>query len=344
MTGDLQICARSCCSNPVIPSGRGSPHPKIYCSDRCARRAAWARQQKRKGEERRADRKAYRGICRREGCGKPTQAASHMGPITAYCSAACRHKHAKRDRPPKPPKPNRIKICLYCENEFEVSPGGAGKLRAIQAKFCCEEHKELQRRRDEGVRYRDQYLADIAASSQAARPVFTCSLEGCAATFSSRVGDGQRPRWYCSSEHYAEDRRLQGVMWTPPSELAERDSRNGMRRVKAAGFGAPIEVFSNLEILERDRWICQRCGCKTPQHLRGSKAQNAPEVDHKIPVIRGGGHTRENCWCLCHQCNHAKGDKLIEELSPQAQQPSLLDSIDGGSDSGPIAQAIQSPG
>lgn len=105
---------------------------------------------------------------------------------------------------------------------------------------------------------------------------------------------------------------------------ANRAFDNGARRVLLAGFGAEIESFTALEILDRDGWRCQRCGCDTPRELRGSKFKQAPEVDHKIPISRGGAHTRVNCWCLCHGCNSFKKNRLIEELPP----PPALDSID----------------
>lgn len=185
--GDLRICARLCCSNLVIPPARPQLHPKIYCSDRCARKAANARRQKRKAAKNQAARSAAGQICAALGCGKIV-AVGERGPVPIYCSKRC-----------------------------------AGL-------------------------------------------------------------------------------------------IAERDYRSAARRIARAGFGAPIEIFANFEILDRDGWICQICRVSTPAELRGTKAPAAPQVDHKIPISKGGGHTRENCWCLCFRCNRRKADKLLAEL------------------------------
>lgn len=38
------------------------------------------------------------------------------------------------------------------------------------------------------------------------------------------------------------------------------------------------------------------------------------EVDHRVPLSRGGAHALDNLQMLCLQCNRSKGDKLEEEF------------------------------
>ncbi|QDP57374.1 MAG: putative HNH endonuclease [Prokaryotic dsDNA virus sp.] len=59
------------------------------------------------------------------------------------------------------------------------------------------------------------------------------------------------------------------------------------------------------------------CGCKTPEAKRGTYAANAPELDHIIPLAKGGAHSKANTACSCRRCNIAKSDKVLG-------QPSLL--------------------
>lgn len=42
----------------------------------------------------------------------------------------------------------------------------------------------------------------------------------------------------------------------------------------------------------------------------GSTESNAPELEHVIPLSKGGTHTRANVRCSCRACNLNKGAKL----------------------------------
>ena len=70
-----------------------------------------------------------------------------------------------------------------------------------------------------------------------------------------------------------------------------------------------VGVVRERDVFVRDRWRCQLCGCCTPQHMRGTHADNAPEIDHIVPLAQGGPHTMDNVQCACRRCNHDKGSK-----------------------------------
>lgn len=78
-------------------------------------------------------------------------------------------------------------------------------------------------------------------------------------------------------------------------------------RKRARHYGVAYEVVNVLHVLERDGWRCQICGKDTPKARRGSRYPNAPELDHRVPMSKGGGHTYENVQCACRACNGAKG-------------------------------------
>lgn len=58
-----------------------------------------------------------------------------------------------------------------------------------------------------------------------------------------------------------------------------------------------------LLILERDSYRCCLCG-------RTAK-ETKLEVDHKIPIAKGGTDSLNNLWTLCIDCNRGKSDLSI---------------------------------
>jgi len=89
----------------------------------------------------------------------------------------------------------------------------------------------------------------------------------------------------------------------------------GTHAHRAKHYGNPRDwTLTNLEVFERDGWLCQLCGRATPKRLRGTCDRRAPEVDHIIPLCAGGGHTRDNVQCACRECNGKKGAKPLGQL------------------------------
>lgn len=70
------------------------------------------------------------------------------------------------------------------------------------------------------------------------------------------------------------------------------------------------DAIDSLKVFERDGWKCQLCGIDTPAALRGSTSPQAPEVDHRIPLSRGGAHAWANVQCACRRCNGKKGNRV----------------------------------
>lgn len=64
------------------------------------------------------------------------------------------------------------------------------------------------------------------------------------------------------------------------------------------------------KIKERDNYTCKKCGISVydEPHL-------LLEIDHIIPVSKGGQTSEDNLQCLCWQCNRSKSNKVDEILS-----------------------------
>jgi 5-methylcytosine-specific restriction endonuclease McrA len=68
----------------------------------------------------------------------------------------------------------------------------------------------------------------------------------------------------------------------------------------------PQEVrFTRKNIYLRDKSRCQYCGHRAP-----TRELN---LDHVIPLSRGGRSTWQNVVCCCLKCNSRKGNSLPQE-------------------------------
>ena len=66
-----------------------------------------------------------------------------------------------------------------------------------------------------------------------------------------------------------------------------------------------VDVWKVIKarILKRDDYTCAYCG------VRGGRL----EVDHILPISRGGEHDDENLTASCMTCNRQKSNKTVEE-------------------------------
>jgi hypothetical protein len=123
---------------------------------------------------------------------------------------------------------------------------------------------------------------------------------------------------FCSAEcRIARHKTRIAVTKVKPERIEARRAARRIRRAegrdprkyrhRAKKHGVPYEPLNPIDIFERDGWRCQVCGRKTPKRLRGTFKPNAPELDHRIPMALGGGHTWDNCQCACRSCNAWKG-------------------------------------
>lgn len=89
---------------------------------------------------------------------------------------------------------------------------------------------------------------------------------------------------------------------------AERVARRAILKAARVDTVDPFKVF------DRDDWTCYLCGGQTPRSLRGTYEDAAPEVEHVVPITRGGKDAYDNVRCACRKCNLIKADFLLEEI------------------------------
>ena len=72
---------------------------------------------------------------------------------------------------------------------------------------------------------------------------------------------------------------------------------------------ALMTVKLRTHIKERDKYTC--CQCGNSVHAEPNLLL---EVDHIIPIAKGGLTQEDNLQTLCWKCNRSKGAKLIMEF------------------------------
>jgi 5-methylcytosine-specific restriction endonuclease McrA len=137
-------------------------------------------------------------------------------------------------------------------------------------------------------------------------------MDGCDIEFTPH----RREQLCCSERHgkthYNRVSRADGRQKNPPWD--ERRRAHWKKRYALSRGAEDAETFDYLEVFERDGWICGLCDlpvdpdCAWPDPM-------SPSLDHIVPVIRGGAHTRENAQLAHLRCNIRKSDSLIAELA-----------------------------
>lgn len=121
-----------------------------------------------------------------------------------------------------------------------------------------------------------------------------CECQDCGVGFKQRTHIGLKQK-YCTD---CRKERLQ----------KERRIHKSKRRARIRG--AEYEQIDPIQVFKAADWMCYICGQNTPQSLRGTHDNRAPELDHVIPLAKGGAHTLDNVACACRKCNNIKGDEI----------------------------------
>lgn len=91
-------------------------------------------------------------------------------------------------------------------------------------------------------------------------------------------------------------------------EISREEMMAPVRRSDRPGPGrgrSSLPVSLRWRVLVRDGQKCVVCGASRSEGAR-------LEVDHIVPVSRGGGDEMENLRALCRECNRGRGDRISD--------------------------------
>lgn len=211
-------------------------------------------------------------------CGKVFIQAPGVGPNKKYCSDVCAMAGKKSKR----------KRYFYDRKVKEYACEICGKIflsKQSKASFCYKKCVALHRR-------------NLAEQKRVYSVCKKCGKK----FFRPKNRPFVDSNTFCSRE-------CAGVGEIGLGKTKKRKSA-GSHYHRAKFYGSDFEFFNPFDVFERDNWICQICGKSTPKKNRGSKLHNAPQLDHIVPISKGGPHTYSNTQCLCRDCNLKKSDKI----------------------------------
>lgn len=261
-------------------------------------------------------------------CGKTIK-----GRVRIYCNRACMTKYRRRLRSgddisvyvaPKQFKPATVAVCPICFSRFKVKSWrkcelGVSKKKRFCSKACSGARRTLiasevnalrriksnhdrsllesQILHDSHVTVRREYL-DF---SHAKCLRFNCY--NCGQTLDFNTVD-------CSKKKCKDCKKKTLSNIRKSADRATRRRRKDKGR--AEYYGVEYEPISRLKVFNKYKWKCAQCGVDTPKDKRGSYDDDAPELDHVIPISRGGPHLYANVQLLCRACNGAKSNTIID--------------------------------
>lgn len=258
----------------------------LYCSRECAQAAQSRKRSKRTRAERLAQIRNPANWFACEHCGKESHRRmsgtnTAKGARNRWCSMACKAAQTEAKRALDGAAPFCAYYAFHCPDCGDATSARHSLVTTCRA---CRTRRVAAAARSAGEAVHRAAAAEV-------------SCEECGSRFCPLYGSKERR--FCAPCAAERGRR-----WRKASKLKR----------KAAERGANAEHVDPIRVFERAGWRCYLCGCDTPRTLRGSYEPNAPELDHVVPLARGGAHTYANTACACRACNGTKSDRLVEEL------------------------------
>lgn len=101
------------------------------------------------------------------------------------------------------------------------------------------------------------------------------------------------------------------------AKLARRTARHctscmiaNNERLAARRRAHPITAAVRARVMDRDGGVCRACFRPTVESTDRYGHDHSPEIDHIVPMDKGGTSEEHNLQLLCRRCNRSKGTKV----------------------------------
>lgn len=305
--GYTKVAPRDClgCSAPVV-GGNAKKWCETCSQGRCRDRNKKA-SKKRYWRRVRREGRTYHvpliaGYCQR--CGEAFVGTPSQCDGRSYCSSECHNDLAARE----------AVQCEQCGKQFRHRGNARDANRFCSVRCAGFGRTSVAKRYREhckaGYRLRLGAKADYRLLQRGkVRECSVCAVQWChipgrwaTVTCGSRVCEQERKR-----------RIRRKTRRKTRAQAKCRDDRS--HRARAKKHGRKAEKVSRIKVFTACEWTCAQCGCPSPRSLMGKGESCSPELDHIIPLCRGGDHVESNCQLLCRDCNGLKGSMTQDEFA-----------------------------
>lgn len=256
-----------------------------------------------------------------------------------YCNVICSRRYNNRKRcgydisifEETPPAGNYKPVilkCLLCRSSFKRKKNGGVKGNEY-TKYCS---RECSAKHRSVIAYEINSIRRIAARdknifkykiAERTKRLIDIDHKDAKHNHCGKCGDGIEQKSSQCCKRYCESCRDKTAKLYAQLESTKNRAREKRREKRIRGviprgsdksrakhYGAEYEPISRSVVFDKAGWCCEQCGVRTPVEMKGKNKSNSPELDHIIPISKGGSHTYSNVQLLCRACNAIKSDKI----------------------------------
>lgn len=110
--------------------------------------------------------------------------------------------------------------------------------------------------------------------------------------------------YYEANKERAAERNRAYLAANPHKRTEYRHRRRARLR------GNDTAPYKRADVFARDGYVCQLCGRPTLVYVVTWRHPLSPELDHIVPVSRGGSDTPDNVQTAHRRCNIRKGNRV----------------------------------
>jgi 5-methylcytosine-specific restriction endonuclease McrA len=244
-------------------------------------------------------------------CGTEIAKRFKSGKPHKHCSPQCNWMAASRKAGHQPLKRVGVHQCQHCRVEFKPRCSD-------RTTYCSRECAFAAKAETPSCTVWTGYCVECRTAIVARRSRLYCG-DACAKIahpYASTAPEIKVCKVCASSYAPPRSKTRQTDFCSAKCKLSARaaQKRIGRSKRRAIELRATIERVDPFTVFDRDGWRCQMCKVKTPKAKRGSYDNDAPELDHIIPLSKGGEHSYRNTQCSCRKCNSDKSDSPRGQL------------------------------